>query len=359
MAAEAISPKPGRYLVIDRREPARGSTAASTALVQWEIDEPLSSLIKKLGTARARQAYLASYQAVQKLSRRITQLDIDCDMVRRDTLLLAGNSMGVTALKRETALRQSQGLPSTFLDSTALQEKFSLARDGAILSTSNFEADPVKLSEAMLKIAMQRGVELRTPATVTALSSHDHGVLLELDNETLIAARRVIVATGYEVLPEISAKDYEIASTWALATRPVDPKLLWPKRVLVWEASDPYLYFRTTVDNRIIVGGEDAAFTDPKKRDALIAKKTKRILAKLAKLLPGVPLIADYTWAGAFAGSPTGLPVIGELDELPNVFTILGAGGNGITFSHIASELAAAWVKGKPHALQKLFSPQQ
>ena len=54
----------------------------------------------------------------------------------------------------------------------------------------------------------------------------------------------------------------------------------------------------------------------------------------------------DYAWAGAFADSPTGLPIFKELPGLPGVFAILGCGGNGITFSVIAADVVKAWVKG-------------
>ena len=216
MVAEAVSHDTGRYLVIDRRTPARGSTAASTALIQWEIDEPLSVLVGKIGPAKASQTYRASYEGVKSLARRIRSLNIDCDMVHRDALLIAGNTMGAKALMGETRLRRTLSLPSQFLDAKMLKQEYGFEREGAILSGGNIEADPVKLSQAMLKLAIQRGVEIMTPATVTSMSAHRHGVLLGLDTGALIAARRVIVATGYEVLPEIPGKDYDIASTWAL-----------------------------------------------------------------------------------------------------------------------------------------------
>lgn len=58
-------------------------------------------------------------------------------------------------------------------------------------------------------------------------------------------------------------------STYALATRP-QPRKLWPRQAFVWEASDPYLYMRTTDDGRVICGGEDEEFKDEARRDALI-----------------------------------------------------------------------------------------
>jgi glycine/D-amino acid oxidase-like deaminating enzyme len=86
---------------------------------------------------------------------------------------------------------------------------------------------------------------------------------------------------------------------------------------------------------------------DDERRDAAIPKKTERLLAKIARLLPGRSLRIDYAWAGAFADSPTGLPYISHVPGMPNCLAVLGCGGNGITFSVVASEIVGAWADGK------------
>lgn len=54
---------------------------------------------------------------------------------------------------------------------------------------------------------------------------------------------------------------------------------------MIWEASDPYLYLRTTPEGRIICGGEDEEFTDEEKRNALIPAKVTRLRSKLRRLM--------------------------------------------------------------------------
>jgi glycine/D-amino acid oxidase-like deaminating enzyme len=44
---------------------------------------------------------------------------------------------------------------------------------------------------------------------------------------------------------------------------------------MIWEASDPYLYLRTTPDGRIICGGEDEDFSDEAARDRLLGRKPR------------------------------------------------------------------------------------
>jgi glycine/D-amino acid oxidase-like deaminating enzyme len=344
-------------LVLDRRLPGAGSTSASTALIQWEIDVPLTRLSAKVGHKKAQDCYKASYRAVQALRRKISASGLQCDMRPRKTLLIAGTDMDAKALLKETKARRAIRLPSMFLDATELKKKYGFDRKAAIESLASLEIDPLKLTLACLAQAQARNVEVVSPALVTALDVTSAGAFVTLSSGVSIACRKVIVTTGYEVLPQVSRQKYNLISTWALATVPQPAHALWRKEALVWEASDPYLYFRTTKDRRIIVGGEDADFKDPARRDKLIQKKSADILRKLAKLLPHATLTADFQWAGTFAESPTGLPVIGPVDPHNTVFAVLGAGGNGITFSEIASSLAKAWVQGKSHTLAALFAP--
>ncbi|HMT13223.1 MAG TPA: FAD-dependent oxidoreductase [Aestuariivirga sp.] len=358
LAAERLSRRGDRkILLIDRRLPASGSTSASTALIQWEIDEPLTVLSRKVGARVARQCYQASYAAVASLMRLVRSQQIECDMVKRSSLLIAGNALSGAALRREAAARRRAGLPCQMLATEELQAIYDFDRDGGILCSGNCELDPRRLTLSLLKLVKQRGVEMRWQEEALVLEPAQAGVFITMSDGSVLAARRVIAATGYEALPQLPKSSYDLISTWALATKPVPPDCLWKNRLLVWEASDPYLYFRTTPDNRIIVGGEDEDFYDPRRRDAKTAQKTRRILAKLRKLLPGVDLEVDYQWAGTFAASPTGLPVIGEVAELPNVFSILGAGGNGITFSVIAADMAEAWLADKSHPLTPVLAP--
>ena len=356
LVAEQLSQLDLRILAIDRRVPASGSTSASTALIQWEIDQPLIELAKKKGWKHASAAYVASAKAVKSLRKRIVALKLSCEIVDRDTLLIAGTEMGRNDLAKEVRQRQKLRLPSVLLDHAELLKKYGFDREAAIESRGSLELNPRQLALGMLDHAMRRGVEVVTPINVVGLDASKAGVFLTLDDGTVIAARKVIVASGYEALPELPSPKYDLISTWALATVKQRPDQLWPRKALVWEASDPYLYFRTTSDNRIIVGGEDATFSNPQLRDSLISTKSKRILGKFGKLWPHATLEADYEWAGTFADSPTGLPMIGEVPALPNVFAVLGSGGNGITFSALASDLAKSWVQGKAHRLAPVFA---
>jgi glycine/D-amino acid oxidase-like deaminating enzyme len=341
--------------VLDRRGPVRGSTAASTALLQFEIDTPLIQLGRKIGKDNAIRAYWRSATGVDYLRHRIMELDIACDFAERETLYLSGDQLNATALKREVAARQKAGLRSIYLDRSELRQISGIERGGASLSRGSGELDPVKLVAALWRSASLRGARILSPVEVTDVASRRGGVDILTSDGHEIAARSLVIATGYETPKFFKRSDLEVISSWAFATKP-QPRALWPERRLIWEASDPYLYLRASADGRIIVGGEDEDFSDESKRDALLPQKVEAIGRKLKHLFPHVDVTADYAWAGCFGQSDTGLPLIGALPGRPHCYAVLGYGGNGITFSAIAAQIIQRELAGHKDPDAKLFA---
>ncbi len=125
---------------------------------------------------------------------------------------------------------------------------------------------------------------------------------------------------------------------------------------MIWEASDPYLYLRTTPDGRAIIGGEDEPFVNTAKRDALLPKKAKALAAKARKLLRGLDTTPALAWTGTFGGSETGLPTIGQIPGHPACWAVLGYGGNGTVFSRLAAEIIRTALAGGTDADADLFA---
>lgn len=113
---------------------------------------------------------------------------------------------------------------------------------------------------------------------------------------------------------------------------------------------------RATADGRVICGGEDEDFVDEAKRDSLLAAKTRTISSKLKHLFPQLDTTAEFAWTGCFGATTTGLPYIGELPGHPAIFAAQGYGGNGITFSQIASEVISTAIAGREDTDAKLFA---
>ncbi|MDR6625563.1 glycine/D-amino acid oxidase-like deaminating enzyme [Caulobacter segnis] len=333
--------------VLERRAPLMGSTLASTALLQWEIDLPLTVLAEKIGGVNAQRAYLRSRQAVDALRAIVAEERIVCGLKAKHSLYLAGDAYGHRALEAEARARAEIGLDSQYLNAATLDNRYGLARTGAILSGGSASGDPARLAAGLLRRAHARGARIWSPVEVVRAVSDPDGVTLLTDTAHVVRAKSVVFCCGYEFPKGVPTPGAEVISTWAMASKPRQRGPAWLKDMLVWEASDPYLYFRMGGDGRLIVGGEDEASATAHQDKAKLRGKREILTRKLGRLLPDLAFEPDYGWAGAFGESATGLPSIGPIEGLKHAWAVMGFGGNGITYSVIASQIVATEIRGK------------
>lgn len=356
LMADALLNAGFTVLAVDRRSPMSGSTPASTALIQSELDMPLTELQRKIGKSDAARTWLRSAQAVQSLADRIADLNINCDFVARTTLYLPGNILDVSDLKVESRERAKIAFRSNFVGKSEIQALSGLSQPGAIYTQGNGELDPVKLVAGLWRSFIKRGGTMVSNCEINEIDEMRNGLKLTTNDGPTIQCKQAVFCTGYERLTFFKPKGFKVISTWVLATKP-QKKVLWPSKSLIWQAADPYLYLRTTRDGRIIVGGEDEPFSDDEKRDAMIGAKVQAIARKAKRLFPLVDFTPDFQWSGSFGESPNGLPVIGLIPRYKRCYTVMGFGGNGITFSILAAQLVSRHIQGIADADNELFKP--
>lgn len=356
LMAQALSARGLRVVLLDRRaQPFRGSTMASTALLQYELDVPLTVLSERVGVARAQRAWLRSWQAIRALGQLIKRTRIACEWTECKSLYLAGTSYGSRALAKEAVVRSRIGLPGRMLSRTELRARFGIERTGAIESEDAARVNPAQLTAGLLRRVVASGAHIYIGADVQEVSTGRQMVVLGVAGGQSIVARAAVFCTGYELPNILPLHGQRIRSTWALATKPLRNIPRWLRRTLVWEASHPYLYVRSTTNGGLMAGGEDENSATRHLELALLPAKTDRIARKVSALLPGVSMNISHRWAGAFGESPTGMPVIGALPNLRNCFSVTGFGGNGITHSMIAAQILSAEIAGKSDPDARVF----
>jgi glycine/D-amino acid oxidase-like deaminating enzyme len=343
LLGELLSADKHKVIMIDRRKPISGSTAASTSLAQYEIDQPLTCLARQIGKDNAVRAWRRSQQALAGLAARTKE--IGCPFDYHDSLYLAGNMLNAKQLQAEEETRRAAGLETLYLARKTLEERFGVRRAGALLSYNNIGINPAELSGFYIRAAQENGLQLFSPVEITDVKAKQNGIKARTKSGHIIRCKYLIFCTGYELPDVVPCGGHKIVSTYAMATKP-QKKNLWPEECFIWEASDPYLYMRTTKDGRIIIGGEDVDFSNAMARDKLLPRKTATLEKKLKKLFPHIEAKADYAWTGSFGITDTGLPRIGEIPGIKNCWAVLGYGGNGITYSRLAAEIIRTALAG-------------
>lgn len=341
-------------IVLDRRDVAWGSTAASTALLQYEIDTPLRELIPRLGQDHAVRAYHACRDAIGKLHRLTNRLPHPCDFALRKSLYVAPTRKAAAELEEEYELRRKHGFDVEWWSPHTFERHFPFQRPGGILSQDAAQVDPYHLAYALLTQAQSMGLRVHDRTTVEDYDLTRRGVTARTDRGVTVKAKHVVFATGYEAREFLDRKIVDLRSTYALISEPL-PAPVWHEECLIWEHADPYLYMRTTADHRIIIGGEDEAFHNPTQRDKLLPAKCRTLQKKFARYFPNLPLEVAFAWTGTFGETKDGLAYIGQVPEYPSASFTLGFGGNGITYSILAAEMIRDKLRGVTSPYEGLF----
>jgi len=342
-------------VLIDRRNVGGGSTAASTALILYELDTHLCDLAARIGEADAVGAYQACVDAVAQLAEVVRELGGGCDHVPRKSFYFAEDESEIADLAKEQRLRSAHGLDVEFLERRDVENLFSFSRPAALVSTAAAELDVVKLVSRLVHASIAKGMRVFGETELKRWDRESDRVRLVTDANFRINAREIVFATGYESERILGRKVGDLQSTFAIATKPMEEFPGWHERSLLWTTARPYLYLRTTADGRAVIGGEDEPWEDEAFRDALLPRKTAQLAAHLQRLFPGMPFTLDCAWAGTFGETPDSLARIGQPDGHHGAYFALGFGGNGITFSMIAAQIIRDACRGRRGELARLF----
>jgi len=344
-----------KVAVIDRREAAFGSTSASTAMLQYEIDTDLQALAKRYGIGDAVLAYRSCETAIgslQTLARGLRGVDFQ----PMQSLYYASRFYHRPRLDAEAELRLAQGFKLELLDREALAKRFGIDSAAGLLTPVAAETDPFQLAYRLLARVESHGGRVHARTRMAGFRRVYGGIEAITDDGVSIRCQHLVLAGGYETQSWLDQPVARNRSSYALVSEPMPGKLGVLKRTLMWESARPYLYLRRTRDERLLIGGEDDSIDIALKRDLKVGAKAERLLAKARKLFPELPLRVAFAWAGTFAETEDGLPFFGiHPQHGSNVHFAMAYGGNGITYSLIGAEMLRDHLLGKPHPCTRLF----
>jgi glycine/D-amino acid oxidase-like deaminating enzyme len=342
--------------VVDARSIGLGSTCASTSLLQYEIDVPLSRLQKMIGYQQAVRSYLLCAEAIYKLKEISAKIGFGKFEFKK-SLYYAASKKDISFLKEEYKIRKENNFDVMLLGDKSIRDIFGFNAPAAILSELGAQTDAYSFTHALHQHNLAKGTKVFDRVNVTKIHHNKNEVILSTQNKKTIKAKKLIYAVGYEAVNFINKKIVNLNSTYAIISEHYDDdNFAWPGESLIWNTDDPYLYLRTTKDRRIIIGGRDEKFYSPEKRDKLLDQKSDRLEMDFRKIFPKIPFKKEYKWTGTFGSTKDGLPFIGPYEKLPNSLFALGFGGNGITFSQIAAEINRDLIMGNKKQDAALFS---
>jgi glycine/D-amino acid oxidase-like deaminating enzyme len=331
--AHLLSETDLNVVLVDKQRAGSGSTSVNTALIQYLGDKMLFELVNTFGEEAAIYHTKLCEEAINDIEKTSRALDIDPEFCRRDSLYYASDKAGIEKLKKEYHYLQKHQFKVDLLTEAQIGERYPFKKELALYLYQDGELNPLKYNHGLLVQAHKKGVRIFENTKINGKKFESEGAVFFTENGHSIKARYVIIAAGYEGLELKQEKNAVITSSYAVVTNPVDSFADWYKQTLIWETARPYIYMRTTKDNRIIIGGLDDSTTYADDRDSKIMHKKDKLIQEFNKLFPNIEVHPEYYLGAFYGGTHDGLPIIGQYEEFPNCYFIFAYGDNGLVYS--------------------------
>lgn len=337
-------------VVIDKRDVGTGSSSATTSMLQYEIDTPMTELSEMIGEEGAALCYKAGIDSINILDDIIKRENLDGGFELKKSLQVAHNEGAVKDLEKEYRLRKKHGFDVEWLSPEEIEERYKMISYPGILSEKGASLDAFQFAHELFKKNSQRGLRIFDHTVIKDIT-YGNRVEIVTDEGYKVICKRVVFCTGFETLKMFRKKYADIVSTFACVSEQDFNLYDELKDALIWDTDDPYIYMRTTDDKRLLVGGEDVKYKNGTIRDKIKNRKAATLIDKMHTLFPSLSFTEDYNWAGAFGVTKDGLPYIGKHPDFRNAIFVLGLGGNGITFSVQGMDLVLRLLAGEDHPL--------
>jgi glycine/D-amino acid oxidase-like deaminating enzyme len=342
-------------ILLDKRDIGTGSTAATTSMLQYEIDVPLYQLIAQIGERPAVTCYKHAIEAIHDLERLIKSEKIECGFTAKKSLYLAHNRKAAGWLYEEYKARKRFLEKVQWLSPETIRQRYGIHCSGGILSQVAASVDAYKLAHELIHNNTRRGLQVYDQTEISHVDYGKRKIKINTADGAVIRCDKIIYCTGYETTTMFKEQIARLFVTYACVSEeqlPLPKKL---KDLLIWNTEEPYLYMRTTDDNRLLIGGLDRPFSNRGLSYKTKEEKSGLLIKKLGKIIPGFDFIEDFSWGGVFGASADGLPYIGTHPKYPNAIFVLGFGGNGIVFSVQAMQLVTDILNGGDNELLHFY----
>ncbi|MGO4530628.1 NAD(P)/FAD-dependent oxidoreductase [Paenibacillus sp. 2TAF8] len=342
-------------VVIDKRKIAHGSSSANTGLLQYTNDKSLTSCINTFGEAKGVRFYQLCRDAMKQLTEIAGSLKTDPWFIPRNSFCFASSEEDVAMLEEEYQTLQKYGFDAELWNTDQIKHYFPFEKPAALYTKGDAEVNPFRFVQSLFESAAQHGALIYEQTEMIHCDYDDEGVWCHTSHGK-IRAKQVVYAAGYETQEIKKDKGAYLKATYAITTKPLPDLSRWHEQAMIWETARPYLYMRTTPDNRIIVGGLDEEIPAQDQRELRARNQGDVLLEEVQSYFPSDALEVDYAWGAVFGNTHDGLPLIGTHPDYPHSYFVEGYGGNGTVYSMIAASLIADAIIGTPNEDMKLFS---
>jgi len=217
----------------------------------------------------------------------------------------------------------------------------------------NATIHPGKLGRRLATIAARLGVAIYETSRVEGMLRSNPAKLVTRDGS--VTAGRVVIATNAwaAAVPELK-RQFVCVGSAIVATPPIPERLAeigWVGGESITDSQMTVNYYRTTRDGRIVFGKGGGRIYFSGEPCAVAFSDAHGIAEAAADFRRVYPMLTDVpiaqSWSGPIDRTYDSLPLLGSLEDAPNLLFGVGWSGNGVGPSRIGGRVLASLVLDK------------
>ena len=338
-----------RVVVLEAGRIGAGTSSGTSGHLDAHPEIGAKSLIDACGLDAARRVIGGRVHATDIIEQRCQTFGADCDFRRVDGYYYTEQPKHASRLREELSRCSDLGLDVS--EATDVGLPFPTAYAMRVAGMARFQ---VVAYLRHLAAAVRQAGGVIYEQTTAQPPTGGTPCTVETAGGT-VRARAVVVATHSPYLG-LSQFDARVAAyqSYVIAVRPEQPV----PDALYWDDDSPYHYTRIASSddpNLLIVGGADHKTGQPHgsgsdERDAF-GTLEDYAMTHFGKLS------VERRWSAEYFHSSDGLPFIGAVPLMQNVYMATGFGGEGLTYGPLAARVLADLLIGRENPLADIFSP--
>lgn len=341
-------------VILEKARVGHGSTSITTSLLQYELDSNAAELTAYTSMDNIIRSYNLGIKALDEIEEFINKYGNRCDFKRVDSFLYTAKNLEKKEMEEEYRIRKEGGLPVELIDVDNNPFLFDV-KAGVLGKGGGAVFDPYRFTHHLIDVSCKQGLRLYENTEAIKVEYSENGVTVETVYGYKVKGKIIIVATGYNT-ELFTKRAFGIKTTaFNVATKPIENIEDIYKNVVIRDNEDPYNYFRTTNDNRIIIGGEDINFIPDIENEELCSKSYEKLEQRLKSLFQDLNIEIEYRYCGAFASTQDNLGFIGKDPDNSKLWYCLGYGANGILFAMLGGIMLSKLYSGEVDKDMHLF----
>jgi glycine/D-amino acid oxidase-like deaminating enzyme len=309
-----------RGVLVERHHIAAGASGRNAGFLLAGVAESYADAVRIYGRERARDTWQMTIENHTAEIEAIRGQDVGHR--RQGSQILASGEDEAALLAESAQLLNEDG--------------FEASWDGrALINPRDGEVTPSLLVGAFGRLAPEGAI--REGVDITGLHSGNGEVLVEAHGAECRAGCVILATNAYtsQLLPQIPIQP---TRAQMLASAPVASRVC----DLPTYSHHGYRYWRQLASGEILIGGwrDTSMATEIGFEAEPTAGIQAHLEAQLKRLSPSASV--SHQWAGIMGFTQSGLPLVGPVDGMKNVYVCAGYNGHGMGFAFMSAKQLVA-----------------